>query len=333
MTAPPEDVAAAFGSSRRVAVAVVVIIAGANLALVLLDPADGIPRQGAWVTWALTAVGASALFFPRGDPLVLPWAGVVLAAAVLAASAVLWDPPSETSGYAPWYIRSATILLVVLILRGRPAAGWIGAALMTVVVMGWVVTSGEEIGPWIGVLARQLVTFVPIQIMALGLAWAARTVAAYRAEERHRVRSEELRSASLRERRREVARIRSLSAPILERIAEGEDDAALRAEATRVEASLRDVLRGRRLAAEPLATAVRAARERGVDVSLLDDLGETGPSAEEFSGERREAALEWAADLVERSVGDTATIRLAHTPEGPAVTVFSGSGDVISRPV
>jgi hypothetical protein len=116
---------------------------------------------------------------------------------------------------------------------------------------------------------------------------------------------------------------------VLERIANGEDDPELRAEAILVEAALRDVLRGRRLAGEPLTSAVLEARQRGVDVTLLDDLDDRG--ATELAEDQRDAALTWAGDRVRATTALTATVRLSRRAGRPIVTVLTGDDDVASR--
>ena len=331
MTTPPaSSVAAVFGSSWRISVLLWSLMSGTNLLLLLLDPIDGMPRPGAWLTWVLLAAGAAFAFFPRRDPLPARWTGFAAALAVVAAAAVFWDPPSEASGYAPWFLRSASTVLMLLVLRGRPAAAWIAMMLVTAVVLTWAAVTGEDVGRWVGVVARQLATLVAIQVVAFGLSRAARTISAYRAEQRERVRSEELRSASIRERRAELVTIRSLSAPVLARIAHGDDDPALRAEAILVEASLRDVLRGRRMAAEPLTTAVLDARRRGVEVTVLDDLGDGDLGDRELDDAQRADALMWAAERV-RGAASAATVRLSRGSRGALVTVVTGDDDIESR--
>ena len=332
--APPQ-VATVFGTSRGTGLFLWLLLSGGNLVLLLLDPVDGIPRPGAWVAWAALTVAAAGVFFPRGDPLGAWWTGVAATLSVVAAAAVVWDPPSEASGYAPWYLRSATIVLVVVVLRRRAAAAGIATIAVCVTVLTWAVASGQDVGHWIGVLAGQT-ALVVIVVTAIGLRWADRTIAAYRAEERERVRSEETRAASIRERRAELTTVRALSAPVLERIARGDGGARVRAEATRVEAALRDLLRGRRLSAEPLSTAVHDARGRGLEVTLLDDfsatdLGYVDESASELDRDQRRELLAWAAERVRAAAGATLTVRLSQAGDRPLVTILTSEVDIVAR--
>jgi hypothetical protein len=332
-TPEPSNVAAVFGTSSRASAALWALLSGTNLILLVLDPVDGIPLPGAWGTWMLLAIAAGAVFFPRGDPLAPQWMWTAGVLCVLAGAAVFWDPPSEASGYAPWYVRSVTIVLVVLLLRRRPAIAWGAGALAVAAVLTWAALSGEDVGRWVGLLARQLATLVVVQVTAIGLAWAARTIAAYRAEEHDRVRSEELRSASIRERRAELASIRALAAPLLIRIARGDDDAGLRVDALVGEAALRDVLRARRLALEPLTTAAHEARQRGVEVILLDDLGETGALGADGEPDdaRRDEALRWVAERIRVTARGTVTVRLSRGVDGPVLTALTGDDEIATR--
>ena len=332
------NVAVVFGTSWWLGPLLLTIMCTTNLLLLLLDPVDGIPRPGAWVTWSLLAVGATAVFLPRAHPLAARWSTLAAACAVASVAAVFWDPPSETSGYAPWYLRCATTLLIVIVLRRRAAVAWVAAAVVTAVVLAWAAVSGEDVERWIGLLTRQMASLVAIQVAAWGLSRAARTIAAYRAEERERARSEELRSASIRERRAELAAVRTLSVPLLARVSRGEDDPALRAEATLAEASLRDVLRGRRMAAEPLTSAVLEARRRGVDVTVLDDFGSGEPvgsdlGVDDLDDVQRAEALAWAAERIRGAPASaaTATVRLSRGSRGALVTVVTGDDDIETR--
>jgi len=74
-----------------------------------------------------------------------------------------------------------------------------------------------------------------------------------------------------------VAELARTALPLLHRIGRGsESTAAERSEYASCEGELRDGLRAGSLAREPLRTVVAAARERGVDVLLLDDNGDFG---------------------------------------------------------
>ena len=82
------------------------------------------------------------------------------------------------------------------------------------------------------------------------------------------------------EREAQLARVNTLAQPALELLGRGDPTTtADRAEFLIVEASLRDAIRGRSLFIEPLITACRAARSRGVEVSLLDDRADRASSA------------------------------------------------------
>jgi len=83
---------------------------------------------------------------------------------------------------------------------------------------------------------------------------------------------------------------------------------------------LRDEIRGARLAVEPLASAVRAARGRGIDVVLLDDADAVTLAWSD---------LEWAADVIADIDGDRITVRLSG--DLPTITIATSDGDVAHR--
>jgi hypothetical protein len=136
-----------------------------------------------------------------------------------------------------------------------------------------------------------------------------------------------LRSEAARRRHTESAEIRQLIEPFLREVADGIDSAAggvidgdsstRRAEARVLESDLRDLLRGRRLAREPLLRAAHDARERGIDVVLLDDLPE---DTSDLDAVRH--GVTWAAEQLEGTVETPVTVRLARSLTGRAVITF-----------
>jgi len=84
--------------------------------------------------------------------------------------------------------------------------------------------------------------------------------------------------ATAAERQTQLTRLNAMARPSLERltrtdvVTQGQRDEFLL-----VEASLRDAIRARCLFVEPIITAARTARSRGVQVVLLDDSGEGVP--------------------------------------------------------
>ncbi len=124
-----------------------------------------------------------------------------------------------------------------------------------------------------------------------------------------------------RERRLHVQRALQTAGPILSRTIENggnlrpEDKEAAR----RAEARLRDELRGNRLLDDEVRTELDAARCRGASISLFDEGGLEGLSAEGLAAVRRELAM-----IVREAASDRVIIRTSPDEE-IAVTVVGRS--------
>lgn len=323
MSEPIDDVTLIFGRSRAFGFAVWTFVMLGALALMLLEQDAGVPPPAAWAAVILLGLASGLALLPLGR--VLRPAPAVTAALIVGTMGLvpLVDPPSEASGFAPWYVRTATVVVVVLIVRARPVAGWSGAALMSAALLGWAALAREPFAGWAVVVARQLATIAAFQVFAVITARASSVISGYRAEQRRRLVQERRREVAARERQASLARLSTLAEPVLTRLAAGEDDAVVREDARRAEAEIRDLLRGRRLTGAPLAAAVRAARARGIAVALLDDLPDDAP-------EPTAAMRAWAAARLSGAQGGLATVRISQ--EGPAtvLTVTDGAGSFAS---
>ena len=297
-----KSVTGLLGLTPRVGVIGWIVFVVTTAALLLLTPDAG----GRWQDWlAFAAISTAGAVAVTGLPGTLPASrGWIAAGLCLAASTLpLWVPTQEYAAFAPWYLRAITEVSAWLVLRALPVQGWVVA----VPASALVAVLGEPIA-----IVRQLATLLAVQVLVFALTRAIATIAGLRAEERQRVETDSARSVAVETRRRELAVLSSRASPLLNRLESGEDSPTIRREASALESELRDLLRGRRLAEEPLATAVRNARDRGLDVLLLDDLD--GPWD---GGERTRSA---AAILLD-SASDDVTIRLSR--EG--VTFTSGA--------
>jgi hypothetical protein len=273
-----------------------------------------------WLSAVLLVAAAAVVLITAGYPISARWTWIAASVAAVAALVPLVDGPAAPGDYAPWHLRSAVVVLAVLLLRGRPAAAWLGAAACAMVVLAWSAVTREDTAAWVAILLRQLILLVIAQALAMGLTRTVRAISSYRDAEEERIRAEVLRSEAARRRGLEVSAIRSLVGPLLHSVAAGgADDAARRDEARILESDLRDLLRGRRLAEPHLLAAARVARARGVDVVLLDDLGDSSVDDGALA-----AALDWAASRVEVAAGSPVTVRLSRHDGGARVTLVCG---------
>lgn len=171
-----------------------------------------------------------------------------------------------------WFAVAYAFLFVALALRGSiPLA--VGATVITIIVLIGAGVLREAPAGQIVLVAMRPVTLVAVAAFLLVVVdRMRRRITALHAEA---VASAERQSWSLAARIELAARVSELAQgvlPALRDIAGGAPpSAAARRSYATLEGELRDSLRAGSLAREPLVSAVAAARERGVDVVLLDD--------------------------------------------------------------
>lgn len=258
------------GAFAVVALFVVVhaILAFADLASVVSLPL----RLEAFVAVSLAAVLVTA---PAGLPitlrhsagvLALSWATTVLAFAEIS--------PDDHSPFAHWNLGAVTFVLITLTLRGRSGIAWIGYAGMAGVAVLWAWSNGLGVGVGIDLVIRHAGTLAAGTLLAVGLKRTTKSLVAVNEERTRRASSQAAAIAALTEREGQLDRVNAMARPILERIARSGDlDDDERVQCMQVEATLRDAMRGGSLFAQPVIDTARAARARGVDVTLLDDSG------------------------------------------------------------
>lgn len=268
---------------------------------------------------AMLIVNATAvlLVLDRPDPFpVLLTIAVVAAVAISTLLVAFQLPDVGPPGRASWHLGSNTWMLFFLAMRRRPGASWLGYALMAAGTLAWSTAVGR--GPLEGALlldTHAAILFVGT-LFEVNLRRTARRINEFG---EHSVASaieaaEGATSAQIRQRR--VLELRASAIPLLERLVEHgppPTDSARLQYATS-EALLRDGVRGRSLITPRIANAATKARERGVEVTLLDDRGgglESGDAMVRMSD----------AIVVELNAaeGGSVTVRLA--PRGRPVAV------------
>lgn len=209
----------------------------------------------------------------------------------------------ETLG---WHYAGITIVAFCLALRGHQVTAVLGY--LIVLLIGLVVPSligGAEPALVLDGRVRNLVIIVIAAVASAVLGWMDRRLfQVWRDTGIRRAQGAALTEAS-RTRRRRLMQVIAQSDDVLAEIgSERPLDAWLRRESAILEASLRDGIRGRRLATGQLAEAAEAARRRGATVVMLDD----GPAGIDPDGVSR--AVEWGAGMIESMPSGTAVVRL-----------------------
>ncbi|TFC20576.1 hypothetical protein [Cryobacterium glucosi] len=266
---------------RSLALVLLTVFAAVHLLLAFGDPGPAAGRPLTALGLLLIVAAAAWLLvivpdpIPRRAPVVvilLATAGAALASAAVA--------PASAQPFAHWAFGAVTLLLVLLATRGRPGPAWAGYGLLVAVGLGWALLNGLGVADGLTLVVRHAATLLAGAVFAVGLTRSTRTLAVLNRERAVSIATTASAEAGVTERESELARVNALARPALERLAGGEDlDPPLRAECLIVEATLRDAIRARTLFVEPVITAARAARLRGVDVTLLDDSGGRPPEA------------------------------------------------------
>ncbi|WP_174843128.1 hypothetical protein [Cryobacterium sp. TMT1-62] len=218
------------------------------------------------------------------DPVSPRNAVMVLALCGLSAVATAFPvPPVGSTPFAHWYLGAITMLLVVLAVRGRPGFAWYGYGMIMVISIVWALLNGLTLLDGVNLAIRHAGTLLAGTLFAVGLKRSTQTLAGLNRERARSGAAAATAAAALDERETQLTRVNTLARPTLQRLAnllQGDAlqiESSLRAESLLVEATLRDAIRGRSLFVEPVITAARAARIRGVDVTLLDDSADRPP--------------------------------------------------------
>ncbi len=263
----------------------------------------------------LLAVGL-LLTIDHEVPLSLPTAITVAAVWPVVALLISWQL-EVAGGHSQWFLGAGTVAMFFLSLRGRVLIAWAGFLALSAVIVVWGATTETGVVAALILIGKQAPILLVGALFAVGLRRTARTIVRIAGETNARASVEAAQLATAAERQRRLDELDAVATPLLGRIVSGQpltdDD---RIEFAVAEAELRDGLRGRSLAVAPVSTAANAARRRGVEVVLLDDLYPEYPdeSGLELVTTRAAAAIDTATDgrvvvrLLPSNRSDVATI-------------------------
>lgn len=236
----------------------------------LSTPAHAAPVLLAIGLYVLATV---ATLWPSKRPALPVWLaafdlGVCLAIQILVTSQL---DPAANNGYATWYVAAVGTLLTIVAVRHRMGWAWAGAGLLVLHTVIW--AGPFAIAP-LGVLGSLSWVAVATAVVR-GIVRASRETAAFANAEREAADWHAAQEAHLYVRQLRVIQTKRISLPMLRRIAQSGGDLSEedRAECFRLEAALRDEIRGRRLLDDSVRHEVTRARRAGAEVLLLDDGG------------------------------------------------------------
>jgi len=273
----------------------------------------------AGLAWALLGVLAVTRRHPPG---VVGCVVVALSPTVAALAAMAQTSAVPLSSVA--LVQSASYLGALLAVRGRIHAAVVAAVTQAAVLVAWGVATGRtmQVPP---------VLVMPLLALVLGVAWwrmLGRDVVVVERETHTQasmqVQRDAAQLASARAAGR-LAEIAELAGPPLRRLVRGDPvDQDGQVELAAVEAAVRDLVRARRLATEPLSGACTRARRRAVRVVLLDDGDPDGPA---LSAD----VLARMAGWVDGVAAGVATIRVLPPGREALATVLVEDGTGVVR--
>lgn len=277
----------------------------------------------------LVCVGAGwTLVLSDGDPMPLPQACALSCTGAVSCGAVFMVAPVPVTNPAQlWTFGMSTIIFTLMCVRGRVGLAWVGVVLMLGVSMVWASLTGQGILLGFSISIINVAPVVMATFFALTLRPLAASIFELRRQSTRRIAEESAASALLEERDAQLDRLDELARPLLERIASGvELSSEGRLACALLEARLRDGLRAPGLQQNSIVEAARAARERGVEVVLLDDYG----LAQSESAARERLTSAMVAELESLSSG-TVTMRILPPGRRLMATILVDAGDGIRR--
>jgi hypothetical protein len=273
---------------------------------------------GALVTLAMNSEEP----FGRIHTIVVVVLGVAMAV-VSAGNIAVFSP-----GYATWHLGAAVMLSFVLALRGRTRIAWFGFGIVAVVQVVAAVSLDMSVVATVNDVARQAGTLFVGSLFALFLSRASRTIAAIQRTQLSRAAVEASRIASEQERDLQLSRLERDARPALDRILSPEplaDEEQLQFAV--LESSLRDGIRAAGFSGQTLAEETRLARQRGIQVVLLDD---RGSGLDDAQRESVEAAL---VEQLQSTRNGAVTARLSPNDRDELATIVVEDGGRYHRVV
>lgn len=266
--------------STPLATAILVLFQVVHAVIAAIDIVPGRPLVVMLLAYLAIMGAAVALIRPSQVGLSHLRTTVVLGLCALGAVLMFSYIPAESSApFAHWHLGAITLILVVLAARGQIRAAWTGYAILALLAVAWAVATGQPAVAGVELVIRHAGTLLAGTLFVLGFTRTEGALRVLTQLEITKASREATTVAVIDEREAELARVNLLARPTLHRLADPHAlSDAERADCLLVEASLRDAIRGRSLFVEPVITAVRSARLRGVEVTVIDDSADSPPA-------------------------------------------------------
>lgn len=170
-----------------------------------------------------------------------------------------------------WHVAGIATLMAIIALRQHLVMAWVGVSMMAVQVLTW---GGIEMLFNAGIFGA-LMLVAAAHAASIILATTSRAVIEFREQALETTAATAARTAARNERQVRVEKALEVALPFLNKIEnlEGKLSEVEKRQALGLEAQLRDQIRGRHFDSPELLVEISAARERGVEVQVLDDGG------------------------------------------------------------
>ncbi len=170
-----------------------------------------------------------------------------------------------------WHVAGIATLMAIIALRQHLVMAWVGVSIMAVQVLTW---GGIEMLFNAGIFGA-LMLVAAAHAASIILATTSRAVIEFREQALETTAATAARTAARNERQVRVEKALEVALPFLNKIEnlEGKLSEVEKRQALGLEAQLRDQIRGRHFDSPELLVEISAARERGVEVQVLDDGG------------------------------------------------------------
>jgi len=307
-------------------IAAVFIVSNALFTFATLDRVDQ-----AWPSIvAMVLVSATALLLVRShpDPFPLRDTLIVVSVVIVSTALVSWQLPLEgPPARSAWHLGANTWLVFFLALRRRTGFAWFGLCAMTAVTIAWAVDTGRGVSGAITLVQVHFGILLVATLFAVNLRRTSASINALNERSVQAAASFAAADAAQAIRQQRFTELTSAVVPLLSAIAADEPNSdERRREFRAVEATLRDGVRGRSLMVPHVQRAAREARERGVDVTVLDDRG-----APLRDGDAMQRASEATVAALKEASHGVVTVRLLPKGRDVALTIVSDLDDRTTR--
>ena len=272
---------------------------------------------------ALAVLVGVGVLLTRDNSQPLRRSTAIAAAVAWVAVAVLVCWQLEVAGgHSQWFFGAGTVTMFLVGLRGRLGIAWLGFVALSLVIVVW--GSTTEFGAVTALLlvGKQLPILLVGTFFTVGLRRTTATIARLTEKTSNRAVVEAAQLASTAERNARLQELDAIATPLLARLVDGAPlSDADRVEFAVAEAELRDGLRARSLTVPTVVAAARAARQRGVQVVLLDDRYPDVPDATTLATITNELV-----DALDAATAGRVVARLLPSGRAEAATILSDSG-------